>query len=258
MESLSLSSYFDIFPQPAVILELTQDSSLTVDSFQVCYVNRWFVSLIGLNGLSNQPPAARGMEFEEERSLLGADFNEAVLQRSCLSPTPTQFMDWIKGISHTPDELHFLKSRFSLPDLNKLSPASDQSETVVDVEWNGLAMKGKYVILTGRTSSHKPPSASSTASTSPELLPGQDVRSSDPLDNNPGCASNPESPTTSTTNPTRQRVSRSSSRDVKSTSPITTSPVIRPRLTTRNSFPVEDGPTSTWRNNEKVPLNRSN
>lgn len=250
MQSLSLSSYFDILPQPALILESVHDTSLNVTSFRVCYVNREFDSIIRPNSLVNRTPG--GTEVGNQRNIIGADFNEAILQKMCLYPTPTQFTDWALGILLTPSELHCLKSRFKVPTVNENPPTFDQSESVIDIEWSGLAMKGKYAILTGRKSS---PNTPSTSSTSPEPLPGRDVRSADPLeiDDHPSrVSSNPNSPKTPTTQPIRQKVSRSPSKDIKSTSPTASSPVLRPRLTSHNSFPIEDGPTSTWRNNEKV------
>jgi hypothetical protein len=244
MESpdLSLSAYLDGFPEPALILEWGQDIDSYIDSFKVCYVNRAFNDVVGVRGSVDEQSPLRPVD--RQSAAIGTSFNEFVLQDTCISPSSARFTDWLKGIIRAPNELHFLESRFQFRGYTLDGPPP-----FLDIDWTGLVVKGKFVVLTGRT-------VTSRTSTLSQSLPENDVANPVPIENT--AIVSPVSPNTDTPerkSPSPQRASRTSSKDIR-TSPRTTSssPTSdRPYLQMRNSFTQDEStPLSTWRNNEKV------
>jgi hypothetical protein len=257
---LSLSAYFDVLPEPALILECSRETISDVESFKVCYVNRAFNDPVGVRSSAHKRSSLGAVG--QEKVVIGTIFNESVFQETCITPSPALFMDWVKGIIQAPNDLHFLQSRFKVRGYTQTNNALDGPPPFLDIDWNGLVIKGRFVVLTGRTNTTV---MSRTGTVSPESLPQRDTANPVPVDV-VGAIVSPISPDTDTpkrkspSSPPR-RVSRTSSKDIKTPSPRTTSSSPssdRPHLQMRNSFTLDESPSlSTWRNNEKVIPNRT-
>ena len=251
MESpdLSLSAYLDVFPEPALILEWGQDTVSYFDSLKVCYANTAFNDILGVRGSLDEQSPPRPVERQSEAT--GTSFNESVLQETCISPSPERFMDWLKGIIRAPNDLHFLESRFRFQFRRYTNNTLDGPLPFLDIQWNGLVIKGRFVVLTGRTvKSH-------TTIPSQQSLPESDVANLVPIEDTAVVSSNTDSDNPERKPPSSppQRVSKTSSKDIRTSSRTTpSSPTSdRPYLQMRNSFTQDESvPLSTWRNNEKV------
>jgi hypothetical protein len=248
MESpdLSLSAYLDVYPEPALILEWGPDTVSYIDSFKVCYANTAFNDILGVRGSLDEQSAPRPDERQSEA--IRTSFNEFLLQETCISPSPERFMDWLKGIVRAPNDLHFLESRFQFRRDSHCNTL-DGPLPFLAIEWNGIVIKGMFVVLTGRTITSR------TTTPSQQSLPESDVANLVPIEETAVVSLNTDTPERKPPSSPPQRVSRTSSKDIRTSSRTTpSSPTSdRPYLQMRNSFTQDESvPLSTWRNNEKV------
>lgn len=141
-DSLVLSKYLDLLPQPAMIFTYAgQEHSLSV-----CYVNKSFLESIGDSPLEEDSDA---LIIGHNETPVPRDYM-TVLQTQCINPSADHFTQWIHGVTHKPEKMHHLKTRFKGFTMSQHSQISDRIPTVVDIEWNAAVMDGKFIILTGR------------------------------------------------------------------------------------------------------------
>jgi len=148
---LSLSKYFDLIPQAAVIFT-SKDGSLSADSLNVCYVNRAFLDSIGDSPLVDPVEQA----VPPELSPAANNHSEAppnfmsILQTQCINPSASQFIQWVNGVAQEPQIVHHLKTRFKGFTVAKEEYVSERTPQFVDIEWNAVIMEKKFIVLTGR------------------------------------------------------------------------------------------------------------
>jgi hypothetical protein len=147
MEMLSLSKYFDVIPQSAMIFTI-ENQTLLADPPKVCYVNQAFLNNIGESPLSEAELFEMGLQ--EPRTRLVPDDFMSMLEVQCINPSAAQFLQWIKGVVQKPNKINNLKTRFKGFTLPQDSYLSDRTTQFVDIEWNAVVMEKKFIILTGR------------------------------------------------------------------------------------------------------------
>jgi len=148
---LSLSKYFDLVPQAAVIFT-SEGGSLSADSLNVCYVNRAFLDSIGDSQLVDPveqelpPQISPGSNNHSEPP---PDFM-SILQAQCINPSASQFIQWVNGVAQEPQIVHHLKTRFKGFTVAKEEYVSERTPQFVDIEWNAVVMEKRFIVLTGR------------------------------------------------------------------------------------------------------------
>jgi len=151
---LSLSTYLDLAPQAAMIFT-SEGGTFSADSLQVCYVNRAFLESIGDSPLAD-PEDEEGEVAPElsppptdNRAPVAANFM-SILQTQCINPSASHFIQWVNGVAQEPEIVHYLKTRFKGFTLAKEEYASERTPQFVDIEWNAVVMKKKFIVLSGR------------------------------------------------------------------------------------------------------------
>ena len=140
--SLSLSKYLDLLLQPAMIFTYTGEEH----ALSVCYVNKNFLETIGDSPLEEDSDA---LIIGHNETPVRRDYM-TILQTQCIDPSAAHFTQWINAVTHKPDKMHHLKTRFKGFTMAQDSQISERTPTVVDIEWNAAVMDGKFIILTGR------------------------------------------------------------------------------------------------------------
>lgn len=140
--SLSLTKYLDMLPQPAMIFTYTGEEH----ALSVCYVNKNFLDSIGDSPLEEDSDA---LIIGHNETPVPRDYM-TILQTQCINPSAAHFTQWINGVTHKPEKMHHLKTRFKGFTMSLDSQISERTPTVVDIEWNAAVMDGKFIILTGR------------------------------------------------------------------------------------------------------------
>jgi hypothetical protein len=151
VNTLSLSNYFDLVPQAAVIFT-SEGGFLSAESLYVCYVNRAFLDSIGDSPLVD--PAEQEVPPElfatsNNHSVPPPDFM-SILQTQCINPSASQFIQWVNGVAQEPQIVHHLKTRFKGFTVAKEEVVSERTPQFVDIEWNAVIMEKKFIVLTGR------------------------------------------------------------------------------------------------------------
>src|SRR5436190_22827943 len=85
MDSLSLSKYFDLIPQSAMIFT-SENQSFSAESLTVCYVNRVFLDSIGDSPLSEEEELEMGYNQPLHTNGVPNNFMTA-LQIQCVNPS---------------------------------------------------------------------------------------------------------------------------------------------------------------------------
>lgn len=162
LDSLCLSKYLDLLPQPAMIFTY-ENGSLNADTLAVAYANQVFLDSIGDSPLiEDEEPIA--LERDPSRATgIAADFM-TILQTQCINPSASQFFHWVNGVTQGPKTVHHLKTRFKGFFIPHGGHISERKRQLVDIEWNGIVMENRFIVLTGRRtgtvkfSSDAPPS----------------------------------------------------------------------------------------------------
>ena len=225
MDSPSLSSYFDVLHKSALMLT-SETETLSSASMAVYYVNSAFLDIIGH---SQRDSPTDGTNFVGNKFL-------SILQSYCISPSISRFARWLDDIIQAPNSVQ-LKSRFR--------GLKNTETSFVEIEWNGVVVEGKYVVLTGRTFGTAQFSAVPTV---PQLGPRQKVRSPDTIEEeDEGSYIRANAPSVSSADSKTSRIHRKLTREISPTTPTTG--------LSRMSSLTDDQSTQetyTWRNNEKV------
>jgi hypothetical protein len=147
IESLCLSKYLDLLPQPAMIFTY-ENESLNADTLAVRYANQVFLQSIGDSTLIEEDPVILGHDPSRATSI-APDFM-SILQTQCINPSASRFLLWINGVAQEPKNVHHLKTRFKGFFVPKDSHVSERKPQLVDIEWNAIVMENKFIVLTGR------------------------------------------------------------------------------------------------------------
>ena len=149
---LSLSTYFDLVPQAAMIFT-SESGSLSADSLQVCYVNRAFLESIGDSPLvdpeDEEVPPELSPPPTDNHTEVPSNFM-SILQTQCINPSASQFIQWVNGVAQEPQIVHHLKTRFNGFTVAKEEYESERTPQFVDIEWNAVVMEKKFIVLSGR------------------------------------------------------------------------------------------------------------
>lgn len=168
VEDLNLSSYLDVLPHPALVFTFN-GSNITADSLEVYYANQAVWETIGQQPISNEETFTNNRDNIPH--LVARDF-KTLLHAQLLNPLTGQFIQWLNDITQHSKLINHLKTRFRGYGTLKESPVEERTPQLVDIEWNGVFMEKKYIVLTGRRTGIVQFSAVSADNT-PDISTGQ-------------------------------------------------------------------------------------